>query len=144
MALTYVYAPDDVPLRLTTEPLDEEQFVDKRIEWAPGAVTSSAKWRRRQDDAECPSPETCVTLVDTFAPAAPEGLTIVASEGAMNLIWNPSPEGDLTRVVAGDASEAIWCRLPAPTRNDVQGHRACRRSRRVRRQAVDKAGTSAR
>src|SRR5262249_31974219 len=34
IALSYhVYAPGDVPLRLTTEPLGEESFVDKRIEW---------------------------------------------------------------------------------------------------------------
>jgi hypothetical protein len=33
------------------------------------------------------SPPACVAAVDTFAPAAPEGLAVVASEGALNLIW---------------------------------------------------------
>jgi hypothetical protein len=38
----------------------------------------------------------CVTLVDTFPPAAPKGLQAVASgEGAVNLIWDASPEPDL-------------------------------------------------
>ena len=37
----------------------------------------------------------CVTLVDTFAPAAPHGLTGIASQGAISLIWEPSEESDL-------------------------------------------------
>jgi hypothetical protein len=37
----------------------------------------------------------CVTILDTFAPATPQGLAIVASEGAMNLIWEPNAELDL-------------------------------------------------
>ncbi len=41
------------------------------------------------------SPPACVTLRDTFAPAAPTGLTAVASEGAVNLIWSPGSEPDL-------------------------------------------------
>jgi hypothetical protein len=109
VALTYhVYAPDDVPLRLTTEPLDEEKFVDKRIEWGAERcyVVRSVETLDKMTLESEASPETCVTLVDTFAPAAPEGLTIVASEGAMNLIWNPSPEGDL-------AGYVLWRAMPS-------------------------------
>ena len=32
---------------------------------------------------------------DTFPPAAPTGLTAVASEGTINLIWTPNQEADL-------------------------------------------------
>ena len=41
------------------------------------------------------SAQTCVTLVDTFSPAAPQGLTAVGSEGAVSLIWRPNEEEDL-------------------------------------------------
>ena len=41
------------------------------------------------------APERCVTPADTFPPAAPAGLTAVASEGAINLIWDPNAETDL-------------------------------------------------
>ena len=56
-----------------------------------------------------PSPSTCVTLTDTFPPAAPVGLTIVAAEGAVNLIWDPNHEADLAgylvlRAIAPDTN----------------------------------------
>ena len=41
------------------------------------------------------SAQTCVTLVDTFPPAAPQGLTAVGSEGAVSLIWQPNDEEDV-------------------------------------------------
>ena len=41
------------------------------------------------------SAQTCVTLVDTFPPGAPLGLTAVGSEGAVSLIWRPNDEADL-------------------------------------------------
>jgi hypothetical protein len=40
-------------------------------------------------------PPTCKTLVDTFPPAAPKDLKSIASEGAINLIWEPNTEKDL-------------------------------------------------
>jgi hypothetical protein len=102
VALSYnVYAAGDVPLRLTTDAVGEKTFVDKRIEWGAErcyVVRSVEKFAKMSLESEA-SPETCVTLVDHFAPAAPEGLTIVASEGAMNLIWNPNHEPDLAGYV---------------------------------------------
>ena len=41
------------------------------------------------------SAQTCVTFVDTFLPAAPQGLRAVGSEGAVSLIWQPNDEEDL-------------------------------------------------
>ena len=41
------------------------------------------------------APPRCLAPADTFAPAAPTGLTAVASEGAINLIWTPNQEADL-------------------------------------------------
>jgi hypothetical protein len=42
------------------------------------------------------SEPTCVKLTDMFAPAAPTGLTAVASEDAISLIWSASPEKDVS------------------------------------------------
>ena len=41
------------------------------------------------------SAEACVTLVDVFPPAAPEGLRAVGTDGAVGLIWQPNDEDDL-------------------------------------------------
>jgi hypothetical protein len=41
------------------------------------------------------APARCETFVDTFAPAAPKGLTAIPSDGAINLIWEPNTEKDL-------------------------------------------------
>ena len=37
----------------------------------------------------------CVSAVDTFPPAVPSGLATVASEGVINLIWEPNTDPDL-------------------------------------------------
>ena len=42
-----------------------------------------------------PAPPACEKLVDTFPPAPPKGLVAVASEGAINLIWDANAETDL-------------------------------------------------
>ena len=54
------------------------------------------------------SPTTCIELKDTFAPAAPGSLSAVASGGAINLIWDPSPASDLAGylVLRGEAPGA--------------------------------------
>jgi hypothetical protein len=41
------------------------------------------------------SPRTCLTPVDTFAPAAPRNLAAIAGAGSINLIWDANAEGDL-------------------------------------------------
>lgn len=83
--------------RLTTAPVNERTFVDKRIAWNVERCYTVRAVRRIgtlsvEGDA---APVRCVTLVDSFPPAAPTGVTAVASEGAINLIWTASPERDL-------------------------------------------------
>jgi len=53
------------------------------------------------------SPTACVKTQDVFAPAAPKNLAAVASEGAINLIWEANTEGDLAGyiVLRGPAVE---------------------------------------
>ena len=52
-----------------------------------------------------PSPPVCVTPADTFAPAAPRGLTAVGVAGVVNLIWERNAESDLAGylVLRGEA-----------------------------------------
>jgi hypothetical protein len=42
-----------------------------------------------------PSPPACLTPIDTYAPAPPQALAAFASEGAVDLIWEPNAELDL-------------------------------------------------
>lgn len=66
-----------------------------------------------------PARAECVTLVDTFAPAAPAGLGAVASEGAISLIWEPNGEADLAGylVLRGEApGEKLQPLTPEPIR----------------------------
>lgn len=53
------------------------------------------------------SPRTCVTPVDTFAPAAPSSLAAIAGEGVISLIWEPNTEADLAGylVLRGDSPD---------------------------------------
>jgi fibronectin type 3 domain-containing protein len=46
-----------------------------------------------------------VEPADTFPPPPPENLTLVASEGTISLIWNPSSGGDVAGylVLRGEA-----------------------------------------
>jgi hypothetical protein len=107
------------PLRLTTTPLAEPSFIDKRIEWGVArcytvrAVTTIDSLAVEGDAA----PERCETPADTFPPAAPLGLTAVASEGTINLIWDPSPEADLAGYLvlrAGAPSTDLVAITPKP------------------------------
>ena len=41
------------------------------------------------------SPRTCITPVDTFAPAAPRSLAAIAGTGSINLIWDANTEPDI-------------------------------------------------
>jgi predicted small lipoprotein YifL len=63
------------------------------------------------------SPSTCITPRDTFAPAAPRGLSAVAGEGLMNLSWDANKETDLAGylVLRGEApGDTLQPLTPAP------------------------------
>ncbi len=112
-------AGKDPETRLTGVPVAEARFVDPRIEWDVErcyAVSSVDSHDRLTSESET-SPRTCVTIADTFAPAAPAGLTAVASDGAIDLTWDPSSEKDLAgyQVLRGMSSgESIAVITPAP------------------------------
>jgi hypothetical protein len=63
------------------------------------------------------SPSTCITPRDTFAPAAPRGLSLVAGAGLMNLSWDANKESDLAGylVLRGEApGDTLQPLTPAP------------------------------
>ena len=96
-ALSYmVYRGDDAVI--TAAPVQVTTVVDKAIEWNQERCyhvrTVSVAEATRVESAA--SPERCVTLRDTFAPKAPEGLVGVAAEASISLIWNASTEADLS------------------------------------------------
>ena len=86
-----------VPERLNETPLAEPAYTEPRGEYGAERcyavrtldVVAGFEVRSRL------SPVTCVTFVDTFPPAAPEGLTAVGSAGEVSLLWRPNTEADL-------------------------------------------------
>ena len=137
-----------VPERLSEAPLAEPAFAEERGEYGAERcyavrtldVVAGFEVRSRL------SPVTCVTFVDTFAPAAPEGLTAVGSEGEVSLLWRPNVEADLAgylvlRGLPGD--ETLQSLTDAPivgnTYRDTTAEPGVRHAYAVR--AVDTAAT---
>jgi len=131
--------------RLTDKPVTESSFADQRIEWGAErcyALGRLAELERLPIESE-PSDKICVTLKDSFPPAVPTGVTAVAAEGSVNLIWNANAEKDLAgylvlRGVGGEKPKSI---TPIPIQETTfrdtvpSGTRAT-----YAIQAVDKAG----
>ncbi len=90
-----------VPARLSETPLEDPSYSEPRGEYGVERcyavrtldVVAGFEVRSRL------SPVTCVTFVDTFAPAAPEALTAVGSQGEVSLLWRPNAEEDLAGYV---------------------------------------------
>lgn len=88
-------AARDLPL--TKTPVTETSFSDPRMTWDATrcyAVRAVQRFGSLTIESEQRAPF-CVTLKDTFPPAAPKGLTAVASQGAVSLIWEANDEKDL-------------------------------------------------
>ena len=142
----HVYAIGEIPIRLTDHPIEEPMFLDKRIEWGAERcyVVRRVELIENMALESEASPSTCVTLVDTFAPAAPDGLTVVATEGALNLIWNPNSETDLDGYVlfrAMPPEENLVSITPTPIKESTFKDTVPSGARVAYAvQAVDKAG----
>ena len=104
--------------RLTASPIDEPSYTDQRITWGVErcyAVRTVEKLGTTTiESAEAPS--VCVTLVDTFPPAAPRGLQSVATAGAISLIWQANSEQDLAGyiVLRGATPDTLAPITPSP------------------------------
>jgi hypothetical protein len=91
-----VYDTGPIPRRLSARPLVDPPYTDTRIEWGAErcfALRTVQTTGGLTMESEASEPA-CVTFADTFPPAAPTGLTAVAADGAISLIWNASPEQD--------------------------------------------------
>jgi hypothetical protein len=94
--------------------LDTPSFADPHIAFGKErcfAVRTVLQSGGQVTESE-PSETVCVTPADTFPPEAPKGLAAVASEGAISLIWEASPDADLAgyivmRAEGGGAPKAV-------------------------------------
>jgi len=134
--------------QLTKSPISEPQYIDARMTWGATrcyAVRSVETVDRLSVESEA-TPSVCVTLADTFPPAAPKGLQAVATEGVIDLIWDANTETDLDgyillRGVAPDGELAPVS--PAPIRETAFQDRVPGGVRYIYAvKAVDKAGNA--
>jgi hypothetical protein len=106
------------PLKLTRTPTAEPTYTDSRITWGEERCYTIRAVETVGDltiESDAPAP-TCVTLRDTFPPAAPANLQSSPGEGAISLIWDPSAERDLAGyvVLRGDSADTLQPITPAP------------------------------
>jgi hypothetical protein len=105
--------------KLTKTPLTELKYLDNRMEWGQErcyTVRTAETVGSFSVESEAPPPA-CETLVDKFPPSAPKGAAGIASEGAINLIWEPNTEKDLAGYIvmrAAAPSEDLQPVTPAP------------------------------
>jgi hypothetical protein len=99
-----------VPRPITAAPLDELTFTDS-VEFDRERCYEVRAVRGLEPNAleSAPSERSCLMAVDVFAPAAPTSLATVVREGAIDLVWESSPDTDvwgyvILRGAAGDAT----------------------------------------
>ena len=83
--------------RLTRTPVKDPSHTVPRSTWGERRCYAVRAYVTIQDTS-LEGPESapgCVTLTDTFAPAAPQGLQAVPSEAAISLIWDANAESDI-------------------------------------------------
>jgi len=75
------------------------------------------------------SPTTCVTPIDTFAPAPPQSLAAIGGQGVINLIWERGAEADLAGyvVLRGEApGGTLQPLMPTPIQDTTFADRTAR------------------
>jgi hypothetical protein len=109
----------DAVVRLNATPLTDPTYSDNRVVWGENrcyVVVVAETFDGAVIESEVP-PRKCKPLVDTFPPAAPKDLKSIASEGAINLIWEPNAEKDLAGYVVlrgVEPAETLQPITPAP------------------------------
>jgi len=146
-AVTYNLYDAKTAQKLNDAPIREFGYEDTRMDWGTErcylvrAVETIARVPI-ESDASGPA---CRMLVDTFPPAAPKGLNAVATEGAINLIWEANTEPDLAGYfiwrAIGDAQLQRITTTPVTDASFFDNVRAGLRFTYAV-QAVDKAGNA--
>lgn len=131
-------------------PVRENGYEDTRMDWGTKrcyivrAVEVVAKLAVESE----PTGPACEMLVDTFPPAPPKGLNAVATEGAINLIWEANTEPDLAGyfVLRAIGADQPLQRITAEPLTDASFFDGVQRGLRFvyAVQAVDKAGNVSR
>jgi hypothetical protein len=131
--------------RLNDKPILENGYEDKRMTWGTNRcyLVRAVEFVAKLPIESEPTGPTCQMLVDTFPPAPPKGLTAVATEGAINLIWDPNAEADLAgyvvlRAIGDEPLQRITSEPIADASFFDNVQRGLRFTYAV--QAVDKAG----
>jgi hypothetical protein len=107
------------PVKLTVLPTAEARFVDNRVTWGENrcyTVRTAETIGGFTIESDAPEPH-CERLTDTFPPAAPQGVSSIPSEGAINLIWRANAEKDLAGYLvlrAASPGEVFEQITPAP------------------------------
>jgi predicted small lipoprotein YifL len=133
--------------RLTKTPIAAAEYTDARLTWGSTrcyAVRSVETVGTLAVESEA-TPPVCVTLADTFPPAAPKGLQGVATEGAINLIWDANTEPDLEGYILlrASADGPLMPITAAPIHETAYQDRVPAGERYVYAvEAVDKAGNA--
>lgn len=109
--------------RLTESPVAHTEYIDNRMVWGAErcyAVRTVETIGGRAVESDAPPPA-CQKLVDTFPPAPPRGVTAVAGEKVINLIWQPNGEKDLAGyiVLRGTSAESLAPIMSAPIQETV-------------------------
>lgn len=104
---------DEAPLADVTKPA----YLDTAAE-----VGKSYRYQiQAKNKAEAVSeltPELAVTNVDTFPPAAPKGLNVIASTNAVELSWDRNTEADLKHYRVWRDGTVLADAIPLPTYTD--------------------------
>jgi hypothetical protein len=134
---------------LNGKPVLEYGYEDTRMSWGTNRcylVRSVVIVAKLPIESDATGP-TCEMLVDRFPPAAPKGLNAVATEGAINLIWEPNTEPDLAGyyVLRAIGDEPLQRITPEPV-SDASFFDNVQRGLRFTYavEAVDKAGNVSR
>lgn len=140
-------SPARLPRPLNPTPLDGPPFVDPRVEFGAERcyVVRAVETTEGVDVEGPPSPPACTVMLDVFPPPPPRGLSAVAGEGAIYLVWEPSTGSDLAGylVLRGDApDEKLRALIPVPVRETTYRDTAVEPGRRYVYAvvAVDRAG----
>ena len=116
-----VYRAESPAAPLTTEPVTEPRAEIAGVDFGVErcfSVRSTAQVGGVPIESDASAP-VCVTPRDIFAPAAPAGLTGVASSGVIALIWDANTEADLAGYLvlrADGPGETLRPLTPSPIR----------------------------
>jgi hypothetical protein len=131
--------------KLNDKPIREVGYEDTRMDFGTERcynVRAVEVIARLPVESEASGPF-CEKLVDTFPPATPKGLNAVATQGAINLIWEANAEPDLAGYFVWRAIGDAPLQQITPTAvTDASFFDGVRSGLRFRYavQAVDKAG----